>query len=402
VADELTLFSVDDHVIEPPNVWQDRLPAKYRDVGPRVVVLETGPDNPLIPKKQKEHVVHREGGIEFWAYEDTLIPMAGLQAVAGKHREEYGFDPVNFSEMRAGCFEPQARVEDMDLDGIVASLSFPSYPRFAGQLFLEGKDKELARLCVQAYNDWMLDEWCATAPGRLVPMCVLPLWDPSRCVDEIERVAAKGARAVSFTENPAKLGLPSIHDADRHWDPVFAAMADADMPLCMHIGSSSDTVLTAPDAPVDVYIALVPLNALITCTDWLLSGVFVRHERLNVALSEGGIGWIPWVLERADYTWEHQGAWTGTTLPEPPSHYFHRQVYGCFIHDPHGAACIDEIGVDKVMIEVDYPHSDSTWPDSRQAAAKSLAHLDDDAVRNVTRGNAERLFRFSPSELGQR
>jgi len=172
--------------------------------------------------------------------------------------------------------------------------------------------------------------------------------------------------------------------------------------LCMHIGSSSFSMSTAPDASMAIYTALAPFSSQVTLMDWLLSGVLIRHPQLKLALSEGGIGWIPYVLDRADYSWVHQGPWTRTPLTEPPSNYFRKHFYGCFIDDPHGSRCIEEIGVDNIMMESDYPHSDSTWPNTMSAARKALAGLDDKAAYKVSRGNAERVFNFTPSALGSR
>ena len=144
------LVSVDDHVLEPPNVWQDRIPEKYKGVAPHMVRTDEG---------------------EFWVYEDNKLPTNGLSAVAGKKKEEFSPEPVTYDEMRPGCYDATARLQDMDQAGIISSLCFPSLPRFCGQLFMAAKDRDLGFLCLQAYNDWMLDEWCATGPaGRLVPL----------------------------------------------------------------------------------------------------------------------------------------------------------------------------------------------------------------------------------------
>src|SRR4051794_10154694 len=340
--------------------------------------------------------------VEFWAYEDTLVPTStsGLAAVAGREQTEYDNAPRSFAEMPAAYYDSVARTVEMDKDGVLASLAFPSYPRFAGQIFLEAKDHDLALRCVEAYNDWMIDEWCGSAPGRHIPLCIVPLWDVDLAVKEVQRAAAKGARAISFTENPAPLGLPSIHTAG-YWDPFFAAVADAELPLCIHIGSSSQTIMPSQDIPQSIRSGLVPLNGLVSAFDWLLSGIFVRHPGLKLVISEGGIGWIPFILDRADYTWHHQPD-ARERLPEPPSHYFADHVFGCFISDPHGVSVVRDIGIDNVMMESDYPHSDSTWPNTTAYAEKALAGLAPDEAYKIARGNAERLFRFSPSSIGQR
>jgi predicted TIM-barrel fold metal-dependent hydrolase len=402
-VDDLSIVSVDDHVIEPPELWQTWVPHRLREQAPRVLRIAVSPDDPRVPDKLRDHVIETPDGTDFWSYDGKLVPLGGLNATAGVAREDYTLDPVNFDEIRPGCFQVPARIADMDLDGVAASLVFPSFTGFAGRVFVEAKDKDLALACVRAYNDWMIEEWCGAAPNRLIPLCLAPLWDADATVREMHRVAAKGARAIAFSENPAKLGLPSIHDANRSWDPVFDAAVDLELPLCMHIGSSSGTITTSDDAPRSIFVGLVPLNAQVALFDWMLSDTLQRHPRLQLVLSEGGIGWIPYVLERIDYAWEHQGAWTHTTIREPPSTFFARHFHGCFISDRHGVANLDAIGVDNVMLETDYPHSDSTWPDSRRAAGDALAGLDETTIRKVSRENAERLFRFTaPAHVPER
>jgi predicted TIM-barrel fold metal-dependent hydrolase len=273
-------------------------------------------------------------------------------------------------------------------------------------------------LCVQAYNDWMIEEWAGNAPGRFIPMILIPLWDPSAAAREIERTAAMGARAIAFSENPHPLGLPSIHDKNGYWDPVFSAAAEAAMPICTHLGSSSNLPETSPDMPMIGKVASSPINLSLTCIDWLFSGVFTRHRDLKLCLSEGGIGWIPYVLERCDYVVERQGYWAGRgdftgdimkggaqvdessqglDLSVPPSQIFREHIYGCFIDDAHGAANAELIGVDNIMIETDYPHTDSSWPHSVEMAHKRLGHLSEDDQCKVLRGNAERVFQFTPA-----
>jgi predicted TIM-barrel fold metal-dependent hydrolase len=395
------LISVDDHVVEPPNVWQDRLPKKFRDVGPRLV---------------------RDAQGEAWVYEDARIPTSGLSAAAGKKKEEFSVAPLTYEEMRSGCYDSKARLEDMDRDGVLASLCFPTLPRFCGQQFYEGKDKELSLECVKAYNDFILEEWCGAAPGRFIPMIIMPLWDPALAVAEIERTAAMGARAIAFSENPHQLGLPSIHDENGYWEPVWAVANEAELPICCHIGSSSKLPQTSPDTPFIVTTTLVPMNAIYTCVDWLWSGLFIRYPNLKLCLSEGGIGWMPYVLERAEYTLDRHGSWSAKTdykveysegeglklearestraanFTVPPRQLFKDHIFGCFIDDRHGTQSLDEIGVDNVMIETDYPHTDSSWPNSREAARKMLSGRTDEEIHKILRGNAERVFNFVPAE----
>ena len=268
------LVSVDDHVIEPPNVWLDRVPAKYRDDAPQM----NGSDNGAV-----------------WKYDGKIMPTTGLSVAAGKEKEEFSPNPVSFDNMRAGAYDPIERVKDMDRAGILASLCFPSFPRFCGQVFWEAKDKELAAICVQAYNDWMIDEWCGSAPGRFIPLVIIPLWDPQGAAVELERCAAKGARGFCFSENPEPLGLPTIHDPGRYWDPVMAAAQDTEMIVCMHVGSSSTMPSISSDAPPMANLTFGAVRAAGTMLAWMFSDYFERMPRLKIALSEGNIGWMPYL-----------------------------------------------------------------------------------------------------------
>jgi predicted TIM-barrel fold metal-dependent hydrolase len=282
----------------------------------------------------------------------------------------------------------------MDANWIDASLCFPTFPRFCGQTFTEAKDRELGLLCVKAYNDWMLEEWCGPSGGRLIPLTLIPLWDADLAAAEVRRNADRGVRAVCFSEIPPFLGLPSIHDRDGFWDPLFRACEETGTVICMHIGSSSKMPSTSADAPPAVGSTLTFANACYSLVDWLMSGVFTRFPRLVIAYSEGQIGWIPYVLERADVVWEENRAWGGVAdkVLEPPSELFRRHVYGCFFNDPHGLRSLEDIGVERVTYESDYPHSDSTWPNTRQIAEEQMKGLDDHSVELIVRGNAIRML----------
>jgi hypothetical protein len=316
----------------------------------------------------------------------------------------------------------------MNRAGGVASLNFPSFPRFAGQTFLEGDDPELGALCIQAWNDWMLDEWCAAAPGRYIPATLIPFWDVAASVAEIERCVAKGSRGVIFSENPAKLRhkgavLPSIHAVDGHWHPVWAVLQDAGVPLLMHYGSSSYMTKTADDAPPLVELAANNFICPITTTlDWLFSGNLGRFPGLKICMSESQIGWIAPALERAENVMRIQGAW-GTTMlrsgvagvataervlivrevplfvdERPLTQIFKDQVFCSFFSDFVGLRTVRDMdALDNVMIEMDYPHTDSTWPDSLSVALQQVESLDHHEKWKVLAGNAMRLHDFQPA-----
>ena len=389
LQDYMQLISTDDHLIEHPMLWQDRLPARYRDLGPRII------------EKEMPRAIHagdggRGGGgtkiAEVWQYEERIYPYIGLNAVAGKKPEEYGAEPTRYEEMIPGCYEPNARLRDMDIDGVHATLSFPSFPRFAGTVFLEGQDKELALLCVQAWNDYVLDEWCPTDPERLIPLIILPLWDVEASVAEVYRTAAKGARTVSFVENPHPLGLPSFHTD--HWDPVFRAVVETQMPLCVHFGTSGKPPITAPEAPMAVMTALFGCNSMYATADLLFSPTFHKHPELKFMLSEGGIGWGPYMLERMDGGWAKHRYYQNINPTAKPSELFAKHIFGCFIDDEFGVANRHLVGIDNITWEGDYPHSDSNWPNSRKIVHDTMLNVPDEDVHKMVELNARRLLNF--------
>ena len=314
---DMVLVSVDDHVVEPPHLFEGRLPAKYVDLAPQFIT--------------------RDDGTNAWLYEGQEIANVALNAVAGRPKEEYGMEPTSFTELRAGCYDIDQRVKDMDANGVLGSLCFPSFPQFCGQLFARTEDKDVALAMVRAYNDWHIDDWCGTHPGRFIPCSLPAIWDPEVLAAEVRRTAAKGAHAVTFSENPSKLGWPSIHSD--HWDPFWQACSDEQVVVCMHIGSSSSLVITSPDAPIDCLITLTPINIVQAATDIIWSGVLSRFPDLRIALSEGGIGWIPYFLERIDYQYRQHHFWTGQDFGDRlPSEVFSERVLTCFIDDRFGVA----------------------------------------------------------------
>jgi predicted TIM-barrel fold metal-dependent hydrolase len=381
---DLVLVSVDDHVVEPPHLFDDRLPAKYVDLAPKFVT--------------------RDDGTNAWVYEGQEIGNVALNAVAGRPKEEYGMEPTSFAELRAGCYDIDARVKDMDANGVLGSLCFPSFPQFCGQLFARTHDKDVALAMIQAYNDWHIDEWCGTHPGRFIP-CALPaIWDPEVMAAEVRRTAAKGCHAITFSENPSKLGWPSIHSD--HWDPFWQACSDEQVVVCLHIGSSSSLVITSPDAPIDCLITLTPMNIVQAAADLVWSQLFRKFPDLKVALSEGGIGWIPYFKERIDYQYRQHHFWTGQDFGDRlPSEVFDEHVLTCFIDDRFGVRNRQALNMDHVMWECDYPHSDSTWPFAPEQLWEHFEGIDisDYDIDRMTHLNAMRHFSFDPfSQLGGR
>ncbi len=373
--DDLVLVSVDDHVVEPPDLFEGHLASRWRDVAPRVERLADGSD--------------------VWVYDGNEIPNIGLNAVAGRPPEEYGMEPTSFDELRDGTWDITQRLRDMDANGVIGSMCFPSFPNLCGQLFARSSDLDAGLAVLQAYNDWHIEDWCGAAPDRFIPLMIPPIWDAQLMADEVHRCAAKGCHAVSFSENPSKLKLPSFHDT--HWDPFWQACVDTDTIVCFHIGSSSRLVITAPDAPVDVLITLQPINIVQAAADLMWSPVLRSFPDLRVALSEGGIGWVPYFCDRLDWIYTRHHPWTGQDFGDQlPSEVFRQRVTLCFIDDPAGVEQLDRIGVDQVCWEADYPHSDSTWPISPETLWPSIDGLGVDVVDRITHRNAMRHFRFDP------
>ncbi|OBI11592.1 amidohydrolase [Mycobacterium sp. E2462] len=374
--EDMILISVDDHTVEPPDMFKNHLSKKYQDDAPRLV--------------------HNSDGSDMWKFRDTVIPNVALNAVAGRPKEEYGLEPQGLDEIRPGCYNVDERIKDMNAGGILASICFPSFPGFAGRLFAT-EDAEFSVALVQAYNDWHIDEWCGAYPARFIPMAIPVIWDAEACAAEVRRVAKKGVHALTFTENPAAMGYPSFHN--EYWNPLWKALCDTNTVMNVHIGSSGRLAITAPDAPMDVMITLQPMNIVQAAADLLWSRPIKEYPDLKIALSEGGTGWIPYFLERADRTYEMHSTWTHQNFGDKlPSDVFRDHFLTCFISDKVGVALRNMIGIDNICWEADYPHSDSMWPGAPEELwdVLSLNNVPDDEIKKMTHENAMRWYSFDP------
>ncbi len=299
---------------------------------------------------------------------------------------------ITYDDMRRGCWDREERVKDLALNHTDGSLPFPTFPRFCGQTFYEAKDKELALACVKANNDWMVEEWCAPSHGVNIPLCIIPLWDAELAAAETKRNAERGVRAIAFSEIPTRLKL--TQHQHRYWDPLWEVCNDFGVTVCMHVGSSSDNPVAAPDSHAAVGATLGFNNAMASLADWLFSGNLLRFPKLKLAYSEGQIGWIPYVLERADTVWElHNGGCTrrsGSRCRRRRS----TTAASSAVSPPTAMACasLAEVGEDNICFETDYPHTDTTWPYSEAYVEKLCAGLNEDVAYKILRGNAIKML----------
>jgi predicted TIM-barrel fold metal-dependent hydrolase len=249
---------------------------------------------------------------------------------------------------------------------------------------------------LQAYNDWAIDEWCGTYPGRFIPLGIVPMWDVDLAVKEIHRIAKLGCRSISFLEAPHAQGFPSFLSG--HWDPMLQALCEENMVLSLHIGAGFDLIKKAPEAPIDHLIVLSCQISALVAQDLLFGPTLRRFPDLKVALSEGGIGWIPFYLDRADRHFENQ-AWLENDFGgKKPSDVFRDHILACYITDPSGLELRHRIGIDIIAWECDYPHSDCFWPDAPEQVLAELngAGADDADINKITWENSCRFFGWDP------
>jgi predicted TIM-barrel fold metal-dependent hydrolase len=377
--EDMILVSIDDHVIEPPDMYKNHVPTKWLDEAPKVV--------------------RNEQGIDEWVFQGQRTSTRfGLAATVGWPREEWGLDPGSFSELRPGCFDVHQRVLDMNANGVLGSLNFPTMAGFNARTFSESRDKEIAHVMLQAYNDWHIDEWCGAYPGRFIPQGIIPIWDVDAAANEVHRIAKKGCRSISFLETPHVQGLPSFLSG--YWDPMLEAISEENMVLSLHIGAGFDVIKRPQEAPIDHLMVLACQISAITAQDLLFGPTLRRFPDLRVALSEGGIGWIPFYFDRIDRHFENQAWLHGDFGGKLPSEVFRDHILACYITDPSGLRLRDRIGMDIIAWECDYPHTDTTWPTSPEFAWNELqeAGCSDEEIGKITWENACRFYDWDPFE----
>ena len=366
-----TVISVDDHVVEPPHLFEGRVPTRFAASAP--------------------HIIETSRGHQVWEFEGQRFSQVGMNAIAGRRPETVKVEPFRFDQMRPGCYDIDARIHDMDLNGVWASLNFPSQiTGFCGRVFFQAADQELGLACVRAWNDWLYDEWYCAHPDRIIPLGITYLSDPVLAVREIERNAARGFTSVTFPERPHSIGLPSLWERD-HWDPIIEACVATDTVVSLHVGSSGLDLPPAGAPAMQLVATLFGQQSLGACAEWLWSGYPYQHPTLKIAMSEGGIGWVAMLLDRLDNIVDRSGYGLGWDLR--PADVLRRNFWFCTIDDPSTIDTRHAIGVENIMVETDYPHGDGTWPDTQAVLRAAWGHLPADELRAICCENAARLYR---------
>ncbi len=361
------VVSADSHVLEPHDLWTTRMAGgPFADRAPHMVE-------------------HEEHGHLFVI--DGLRPFPiGLAGAAGKASSELRASGDTADSLRAGGWDPAARLEDMDTDGVAAEVLYPS----VGMTLAQSKDREYQVACVQAYNDWLAD-FCAAGKGRLVGLAMIPTIDAEAAVAEIERAAAKGLRGAMVSGVPA-----SGHYAEARFDPMWAAFADAGWPVSFHIltgAGGGDPTLGSKLGMMTVMSVVHQVQQTLALL--IFGRVFDRHPTLKVVSAEHDAGWVAHYAYRLDQMWERHHNWLGrgsAGLERNPSEYLRTNTWFTFQKDPVAVETRERVGLDRLLWASDYPHSDSTWPHSLKVIERDFAGVPDAELHAIVAGNATALY----------
>lgn len=380
--DGMTIIDADTHLTEPHDLWSSRAPRGLEDRLPRVIEIDGQPS---------------------WVFDGHLIGRAGASGVVradGTKVRGTSFFSWLIQDLHPGGYSLPERIEMMDQQGIWAEIIYPNTMGFGGQRFMRVEDAALRLLAVQIYNDAMADLQ-ERSGGRLAPMGVLPWWDITAAVSEIERMHQIGIHGVNTTSSPQEHGLPDL--GDRCWDPIWETCTGLSLPVNFHIGASASAMewhgsapwpSLGPEQRLGLGSALLYMNNAIVLSNLVYSGVLERHPALSVVSVESGAGWIPFMLQALDYHVEEMAPGSMDYLSMVPSEYFRRQIYACFWFEKSGLGnVIDAIGADHLLFETDFPHPTCTYPDGLDFAEQALREVPDGEDRAaVMGGNAARLY----------
>lgn len=370
-------IDADTHISEPADVWTSRVPARWRDRVPQVRWDD---------EKQEEC---------WFLGEEKMLPV-GLTALAG-WPEKFPQHPPTFEAAHRASYDASARIRYMDEVGCRAHVLYPNVGGFGNQFFLRISDSELKLACVRAYNDFLLD-WISPDPSRFIPIMATPFWDVEAATREVERCARLGFKGILFTAAPQDFGLPLL--GDPHWDPLWSVAQEAGLPISFHIGSGDDFGDFSPERIASMGMA--PAYALSSCklflnngmqlADLLLSGVLARFPELRFVSVESGIGWVPFVLEAADYSLAQANTSDGRSFDLKPSEYFHRQVYACYWFEREAKQHFESVGTGNILFETDFPHPTCLYGNIEETIEEGLRGQSESVRRGILFDNAAALY----------
>jgi predicted TIM-barrel fold metal-dependent hydrolase len=370
---KLGIISAVDRVVEHPEVWTRRL-AKSK-WGERIPHIERGAD-----------------GADAWVVDGRIIPLSDIAQV-GAVMPDRAKTPVRWDDIDASTHVPAERIKAMDRDGVDYTVLYPSVAGFSGETFGAIDDPALELACVQAYNDWLIEEWTSTHSG-FIPQCIVPLSPVDATVSEIKRAVAGGHRGVIFPAEPMHLrNLPHINSSA--YDPVWATCQELNVPLCFHAGSAPQLQFPlapnlAPELAAAFQAVIRPASAVFDLSNILFSRILLRFPKLKVVFAESTIGWGTFLLEYADHQYEQDHC----NYELKPSEMFRRQCYLTTWYDPVKINA-RHIGTDRILWATNFPTTSSTWPESRQFAEKCLAGMRDSEQEQILRGNAAKLYKIA-------
>ena len=366
------IISAVDRVVEHPEVWTRRL-AKSK-WGERIPHIERGID-----------------GADAWVVDGRIIPLSDIAQV-GAVMPDRAKTPARWDDIDASAHLPAERIKAMDRDGVGYTVLYPSVAGFSGETFGAIDDPKLELACVQAYNDWLIEEWMRTN-SRFIPQCIVPLSPVDATVSEIKRAVARGHRGVIFPAEPMHLrNLPHINSSA--YDPVWAACQELDVPLCFHAGSAPQLQFPmapnlVPELAAAFQAVIRPASAVFDLSNILFSRILLRFPQLNVIFAESTIGWGTFLLEYADHQYEQDHC----NYELKPSEMFRRQCYLTAWYDPVKINA-RHIGTDRILWATNFPAANTTWPESRQFAEKCLAGMSDSEQEQILRGNAAKIYKI--------
>jgi predicted TIM-barrel fold metal-dependent hydrolase len=361
---ELHLISSDSHVTMPDEAWQEYLSPEFRDRAP--VTEQTD-----------------EGVFRF--FEGVRTPVNTLNNLAGKKPEEFTLNVRRFEEQRSGASDPAERIKDMDTDGVDAEVLYVGGP-------LQSRDPALRLDSVRGYNNWLSD-FSSYAPERLLGMACVPLDTAEIAVAELHRAAKLPGLAGAYIPL-----FPSADDdyGSERWNPLWEAFLDTGLPVGLHVGGrrpGTPTPNIFDSAPRFMTGLVMSKLTMAEAVSELIHGlVMQRYPDLKFIAVEGQIGWVSFFEYYSDHLWEKHRFWTKSELKEPPSHYFRRQVFATFMEDPVGLRERHHIGIDNIMWASDYPHSETTWPNSKSLTDEWFAPYGEEDKAKILWKNCARLY----------